>query len=145
MRRTIAWLTAVASISAGAALLFPATPGIAQSFSVRDLECHARAVTACVLKAYRDSCRGASIRIGNCDTMEIPASRDRAKVEACAANIELNEPELCLVKVDLGAILSEMRETNRAIREDQRAMLNQICRSLSAQPDRCDETIPAKK
>jgi hypothetical protein len=38
-----------------------------------------------------------------------------------------------------------MRETNRAIREDQRALLNQLCKSVGDHPERCDETIPAKK
>lgn len=141
----MAWLTVATSISVVATSLLLAPSGRAQSFSVRDLECQAKAVTACVLKAYREACRGAAIRIGNCETMEIPANRDRAKVEACATNIEINEPEQCLVKVDLGAILSEMRETNRAIREDQRALLNQLCRSVSSHPEKCDESIPGTK
>lgn len=145
MTLTKAILTFVTGVSAVAPILFQSTPSGAQSFSVRDLECQTKAVSACVLKAYRDRCRSAAIRLGNCDTMGIPADRDRAIVENCTATVAANEFESCLVRVDIGAVLAEMQATTKAIREDQRSLLNGLCRAFSNQPDKCDDTLPPPK
>lgn len=132
-----------------AALLISA-PLSAQTFSVRDLECRARSVATCAVIAFKDKCKASGSIL--CDSIPVPPTMPPDLIASCTARVEATEPDTCLVKIDLGAILSEMRETNRAIqetnrtiRDDQRAMINQLCRSLSSQPDRCDETMPAPK
>ena len=79
--------------------------------------------------------------------MSIPAEADDDKthVDSCSTQFDLTRPNECLVKIDLGAILAEMRETNRAIREDQRALLNQLCKSIGNHPEKCDDTLPGTK
>ncbi|CAH1690109.1 conserved exported hypothetical protein [Hyphomicrobiales bacterium] len=125
---------------------------MAQEIFVRDLKCRADAISACVAQTKAIACTRGSTPIGGAVCQgPFTDTPDEQHAVACGAKVDNLQAGTCLVPVNLqtlinsSAILAELKETSRAIREDQRAMLNELCRAVGGKPDRCDETLPMKK
>jgi hypothetical protein len=66
----------------------------------------------------------------------------------CSQYFEVERYDSCVRTVSLpsvgsgSSLLKELAATNKALRSDMRILLNQLCRSGSPAPERCDDVIP---
>ncbi|CAH1690304.1 hypothetical protein BOSEA31B_20403 [Hyphomicrobiales bacterium] len=44
----------------------------------------------------------------------------------------------------MSQVQQEVSQLSKTLRSDQRAMLNQICKSFSPKPETCDASVPAQ-
>lgn len=124
----------------------------AQEIFVRDLRCRAQAITACIADIKQRVCDRGSPRFGggpcNGPYRDTP---DEEHANGCAAKVDNLQAGTCLIPVNLQAVINslgvitELKETARILRDDQRALLNEVCRAVGGQPDKCDESLPPKK
>lgn len=72
-------------------------------------------------------------------------------INECKAIVDEWHFDKCIEEVDIAtiangeAIRAEIAETNRVLREDQRALLNQLCRAVGGQQAACDDALSPKK
>jgi hypothetical protein len=72
-------------------------------------------------------------------------------INECKAFVDEWHYASCITEIDIATIASgeairaEIAETNRVLREDQRTLLNQLCRAVGGQPDKCDGALAPTK
>jgi hypothetical protein len=73
------------------------------------------------------------------------------QINECKAIVDEWHYDKCVDEIDVAAfangeaIRAEIAETNRVLREDQRTLLNQLCRAVGGQPDKCDGALAPTK
>ncbi|BCB22248.1 hypothetical protein [Bosea sp. ANAM02] len=124
----------------------------AQEVFVRDLKCRAAAISACVADIKQRSCqRGSTSFTGAVCQGPYTDTPDEVNATSCGEKIDNLQAGTCLVPVNLqtlinsSGILAELKETNRILREDQRALLTQFCRSYAPKPESCEAMFAGAK
>lgn len=139
----------------GLALTCAVVPGSAEDtkFTVIDARCRQELIAAC----YKQN---VSVDKGPCALAlktsgaeaALPCSEQNypdagGTLARCAAWFEVEKYGACVRTIDLpsvasgSSVLKEVSETNRVLRSDMRTLLNQLCRSSSPTPEKCDDTI----
>lgn len=151
----IGWRIILASACVAVAVMIAPPLVVAQQITVMDAQCKANAVSSCFRINQPDPCGGGSVYDGSsCSQLRYSYSN---WLEKCSAWFEVERYGSCLRTLDhptqstvgaiqqgLAQVQQEMSNLNKTLRSDQRAMLNQICKSFSPRPETCDASVPAQ-
>ncbi|BCB22211.1 hypothetical protein [Bosea sp. ANAM02] len=152
----VGWRASLASAVAGFGILASEGPAAAQQITVLDAQCKSEIVSACYKRQepYRINQNQDPCGSGKLLNPDRRSCSDQAYVgnsmERCSAWFEVEQYGACLRTIDrptqstAASIQQELSQLNKTLRSDQRAMLNQICKSLSQRPETCDASIPAQ-
>lgn len=152
----VGWRAFIVRAAAGCVVLAAVGPGIAQQITVLDAKCRLDIVSACYQRNVGSEAAG-SRQILTAGSSYSQQSYLGNWLEKCSAWFEVEQYGACLrtqdhptqssaaaVQQGLLQVQQEISQLTKTLRSDQRAMLNQICKSLSQRPETCDVSIPAQ-
>ena len=150
------WRAYLVSAAAGCVALATTGSGIAQQVTVLDAKCRLDIVSACYQRNTGSEVAGSRqiLVSGSSYSQQTYLGN---WLEKCSAWFEVEQYGACLrtqdhptqssaaaIQQGLSQVQQEISQLNKTLRSDQRAMLNQICKSLSQRPETCDASMPAQ-
>lgn len=123
---------------------------------VRDETCRAKLITECVTEKRQEMKATCKRTVHPTGKFEFTCPSEYGGtvsnfINECKAIVDEWHYASCITEIDIATIASgeairaEIAETNRVLREDQRTLLNQLCRAVGGQPEKCDDALAPKK